>query len=176
MACPQLHAAAVQLIVGVACCDFHVTPIACSSSATADDSYWCIPLAQTYVGHDLWGREGDASLDFSACYEAKTGIGCHPKSIIRPLAVSLMDVDFTARVEEGFDRHPEAVDPEVAFVKHLRCLVNPQSHLWEQDTKVPLCDPKAKPDHSSGGLVVCPASSPASQGKAAAKSSSMYPR
>ena len=129
---------------------------------------------QTYVGHDLWSDD-DGSLDFSACYDPKTGIGCHPKSIIRPLAVSLMDVDFTARVEEGFDRHPEAVDPDVAFVKHLRCLINPQSHLWEQNTTAPLCNPKAVPDHSSGGLVVCPAG-PAPQGKGAVKSNTLRPK
>lgn len=51
-----------------------------------------------------------------------------------------------------------AVDPKVAFLKHLRCLLSPTGTEWEQNTTAPLCTPEPTPDYArstTGGVKMC---------------------
>ncbi len=54
---------------------------------------------QVYEGYDLWG-EDKRQPDFANCsttyHGPKAGRACHPKSIIRPLAIKDMNVHFLA--------------------------------------------------------------------------------
>lgn len=78
---------------------------------------------QVYEGYDLWERDMRMP-DFTNCsvtyHGHKAGRACHPKSLVRPLAVDLMNVHFQAGAAPGFDEIPRAVDPNVAYIKHLR--------------------------------------------------------
>ena len=49
-----------------------------------------------------------------------TGRACHPKSLVRPLAVDLMNVHFMAEAAPGFEQAPKAIDPGTAYIKHLK--------------------------------------------------------
>lgn len=65
-----------------------------------------------------------------------------------------------AGVQEGFDEQPSAVDPKLAYLKHLRCLLTPTGSEWEQNVTAPLCTPEPKPDLSKstrGGVSMCSA-------------------
>ena len=48
------------------------------------------------------------------------GRACHPKSLVRPLAVSFMNVHFMAEAAPGFQEAPKAIDPSIAYIRHLR--------------------------------------------------------
>lgn len=80
--------------------------------------------AQVYEGYNLWDMWDMRMPDFSNCsvtyHGHKAGRACHPKSLVRPLAVDLMNVHFQAGAAPGFDVIPQAVDPNVAYIKHLR--------------------------------------------------------
>lgn len=54
---------------------------------------------------------------------------------------------------------PHAVDPSVAYIKHLRCRLSPEQGTWEQNDAVPLCIPERQDfaKHTSGGVSTCPA-------------------
>ena len=53
------------------------------------------------------------------------GRACHPKSLVRPLAVDLMNVHFMAEAAQGFEQAPKAIDPSNAYIKHLRWSISP---------------------------------------------------
>lgn len=69
-----------------------------------------------------------------------------------------MDAGTAAEAVDVADSEPAFVDPRIAFVKHLACLANPVSGLWEQNTSVPLCTPERQgPGESQEHVVrVCP--------------------
>jgi hypothetical protein len=106
----------------------------------------------------MWGE--DARLpDFAACYTGgQEGTACQPRSIIKPLAVAVMDVGTVAKVAVGFADQPAPADPRAAFVKHLRCLVNARTGAWEQNASAPLCTKqKQMPGNAyQADVVVCP--------------------
>ena len=53
---------------------------------------------------------------------------------------------------------PRAVDPSMAYIKHLRCRLSPEQGTWEQNDAVPLCVPERQDfaKHTSGGVSTCP--------------------
>ncbi len=90
------------------------------------DGFACM---QVYEGYDLWGRDMRMP-DFTNCsvtyHGRKAGRACHPKSLVKPLAADLMNVHFQAGTAPGFDEVPLAVDPNVAYIKHLRQVYHPK--------------------------------------------------
>ncbi|CAL8469654.1 g9195 [Coccomyxa elongata] len=120
-------------------------------------------FTQVYEGYDLWAKDKVQPnfLNCSTAYHGpNAGRACHPKSVIRPLAIKDMNVHFLAGVQEGFDEQPVAVDPQTAFLKHLRCLLTPTGSEWEQNVTAPLCTLEAKPDFAkatAGGVLMCSA-------------------
>lgn len=115
---------------------------------------------QVYEGYDLWTQD-DTVPDFTNCstsyHGPEAGRACHPKSLVRPLAVDLMNVHFTAGVKAGFKEVPHAVDPHLAHIKHLRCLMQPGRGAWEQNDTLPLCraEPQDYARHTAGGVSTC---------------------
>ena len=72
---------------------------------------------QVYTGYDIWGND-EHIPDFTNCsvsyHGPNAGRACHPKSLVRPLAVDLMNVHFLAGAAPGFE--------EVGFQSHAESL------------------------------------------------------
>ena len=61
---------------------------------------------QVYTGYDIWDND-EHIPDFTNCsvsyHGPSAGRACHPKSLVRPLAVDLMNVHFLAGAAPGFE-------------------------------------------------------------------------
>ncbi|CAK0784444.1 hypothetical protein CVIRNUC_007648 [Coccomyxa viridis] len=110
---------------------------------------------QTYSGYDVW-EEDLRAPNFTGC----TWKTCHPKSVIRPLGVEVMNIHHYHLAAEGFRKEYKMVGPEAVLIKHVRCLLKPVSSVWESDTSKPLCSDEEvlRPNPQYGGMPVCPAS------------------
>ncbi len=109
---------------------------------------------QAFQGYDVWATD-PRTPNFTGC----SWRNCHPKSVVRPLAVDIMSVHHVGRVREGFIQgDPKLLPPEVVFIKHLRCSIRVNTSDWETDLSKPLCSVEdiVKPDNRFGGVPVCP--------------------
>ncbi|EIE19825.1 hypothetical protein COCSUDRAFT_48697 [Coccomyxa subellipsoidea C-169] len=109
---------------------------------------------QAFQGYDVWTTD-PRTPNFTGC----NWRNCHPKSVVRPLAVDIMSVHHVGRIREGFIQgDPKLLPPEVVFIKHLRCSIRVNTSDWETDLSKSLCSVEdiVKPDNRFGGVPVCP--------------------
>ena len=108
---------------------------------------------QTYSGYNVWAAD-PRMPNFTAC----TRMTCHPKSVVRPLAVAVMSVHRVHRVREGWVEQSRLLDPQVVFTKHLRCMRDPVTGEFDATTGQLLCsEEEVLYGGQSGGVPVCPA-------------------
>ena len=108
---------------------------------------------QTYSGYDVWAPD-PRMPNLTAC----TVGTCHPKSVVKPLAVEVMNVHHVHLVRKGWAEQARLLDPEIVFTKHLRCLRDPRTGEFEVGTSQQLCsEEEVLYGGQSGGVPVCPA-------------------